>query len=203
MKFFDKLKQRHQEKLDNKRKYPVKYLYRVEAGQFTITEQKENIHFHYEGEEVLIAEELKGEELVKYLKKTYNTTLGAFLPDYHEGDFTTVRYFRIPSRDNLILPSPTVEQSFKMVNASFEGINNEKIRKLISTDFGKKNANCDMSLNEIRYYENIANNRVKKEDDNTYTINSSYNNNNFENNKTESVTCSEDSLESDYDYSEM
>lgn len=200
MKLFDKLKQRHQEKLDSVKKYPVKYLYQVEVGQFTISEdnQKGYINFHYKGEELVLAEEIKGEELVKYLKKTYQTSLGAFLPDYHDGEFNTVRYFRIPSKDNLVLPSPTIDQSYKMRDASFEGINNQNITKLITTKFGKKNADCILSLNDIRQYEDIANGR--NESDNDYIINLPYDDNNTKNNQTESITCSEDTFESNFDY---
>lgn len=200
MKFIDKLKQRHQEKLDNEKKYPVKYLYQVEVGQFSINDdyQKGYIHFHYKGEELVLAEELKGEELVKYLKKTYQTSLGAFLPEYHDGEFNTVRYFRIPSKDNLVLPSPTIDQSYKMRDASFEGVNNQSITKLITTKFGKKNADCVLSLNDIKQYEDIANGRNEKDED--YVVNFPYYDSDLKNNQTESITCSEDTFESNSDY---
>ena len=167
MKFIDKIKQKKQEKLDNEKIYPINNLYELVVGQFTLTSKPNDkitdiVNYNFKGEELVIAEELKGEELVKYLQKTYNTLTGYGLPRYHNNEFSSVRYFRILTRDNLILPSPTVDQAYRMREATFEGIRNQSITKLITTDFGKKYANSNFSLNDIRRVEDALNGRIEE-----------------------------------------
>ena len=206
MNLFDKIKQRKQEKLDNQKIYPAKDLYQVEVGQMTITTKPKDrstniVNYTFQGEELLLAEELKGGELVNYLKKTYDTFTGVRLPEYHDGYFTNVRYFRLLSRDHLVLPSPTVNQAYRMQEGSFEGISNDHIIKLITTDFGKKNSNSNLSLNEIRAYEDAVNGRQKEFDDNSkYKAENLFGNEKFEGNNAETFTSTEQTtIESDFE----
>lgn len=206
MNLFEKIKQRKQEKLDNQKIYPVKDLYQVEVGQITITTKPKDgstniVNYTFQGEEHLLAEELKGEELVNYLKKTYDTFTGWRLPKYHNNDFTNVRYFRLLSRDNLVLPSPTVNQAYHMKEATFEGISNDHITKFITTEFGKENPNSSLSLNEIRDYEDHVNGRQKEFDDNSkYKAENLFGNEKFEGNNAETFTSTEQTIiESDFE----
>lgn len=61
--------------------------------------------FHFKSSKVVVMEELTKKERTRYLNQNYgNFFWEEKLPDFHNSDINSVRYFRIPSMNNQIFP---------------------------------------------------------------------------------------------------
>ena len=149
---------------DNKKIYPANQLY---VGQFTSYQVNPkgkditNVRSSNSGE-FAILEELKDKELNDYLQKAYPNSLPAF----HTGDDNSVRYFKSLTRNNQVVPCPTVAQIACMEAGTLEAIAPSVLRFTQIVD-RKIYQNELLSLNEIKDLELNLNSYIEENCSNT------------------------------------